>query len=55
MSDTKESTEKKQPQTPEYLDTDDEDFDFPGDENIAIPLKYDPAQFEVEEIGRAHV
>ena len=49
MSDTKESTEKNQPQTPEYPDTDYEDFDYPGDENIAIPLKYDPEQYEVEE------
>ena len=43
---TPDSSEKKLPETPE---TDDEDFVFPGDENIAIPVKFNPDQYDIPE------
>ena len=41
-----DSSEKKLPETP---DTDNEDFVFPGDENIAIPLKFNPDEYDIPE------
>jgi len=43
---TPDSSEKKLPETPE---TDDEDFVFPGDENIAIPVKFNLDQYDIPE------